>query len=251
MYYRGPIDYKKSKNFSNNDECIWIVYPQGAGGDLLATIINHHYLETGSSFFGINDRGKVIFSPTDGRLLGGKPGLNEGGVERNGRLVLNSYIFNKQLIHDINNEIGKNTLSYNMLDMVLFSNHNWRDCVVENILSFFKKAKIIRILPKNKNEAEIIKWLSMFKNLSKNLSFDDDIIKQVPFEKFKTNLQDERLFEIKFHELLNKKKFENVYTRLIKYLNLPCKLISFDFIEFWLSNQHPTIRKNLTAMESK
>ena len=63
-----------------------------------------------------------------------------------------------------------------MLDMVLFSNHNWSDCVVENILSFFKKAKIIRILPKNKNEAEIIKWLSMFKNLSKNLSFDDDII---------------------------------------------------------------------------
>ena len=178
-----------------------------------------------------------MFSPTDGKTA---------GLEVEGTII-----FNKQLIHDINNEIGKNTLSYNMLDMVLFSNHNWRDCVVENILSFFKKAKIIRILPKNKNEAEIIKWLSMFKNLSKNLSFDDDIIKQVSFEKFKTNLQDERLFEIKFHELLNKKKFENVYTRLIKYLNLPCKLISFDFIEFWLSNQHPTIRKNLTSMESK
>ncbi len=242
MYYRGPIDYKESKNFSNNDECIWIVYPPGAGGDLLATIINYHYLETGSSFFGINDRGQVIFSPTDGKTAG----LEVERLKKEN--TQQPIIFNKQLIHDINTEIGKNTLSYNMLDMVLFANHTWRDCVVENILSFFKKAKIIRILPKNKNEAEIIKWLSMFKNLSKNLSFDDDIIKQVPFEKFKTNLQDERLFEIKFHELLNKKKFENVYTRLIKYLNLPCKLISFDFIEFWLSNQHPTIRKNLELL---
>jgi hypothetical protein len=235
MYYRGPISYKENKNFSNDDECIWVVYPDGAGGDLLATIINYHYLETGSSFLGINDRGQIIFSPTDGKIFN--------------KILLNkNFLINEQFIHDINSEIGKNTLSYNMLDMVLFSNHGWKDYDVENILSFFKKAKIIRILPKNKNEAMIIKWLSKFKNQSKNLSFDDDTIKQVNFEKFKTNLQDERLFEITFHELFNKKKFENVYTRLIKYLNLPCKLINFDFIEFWLKNQHPTIRKNLELL---
>ena len=52
-------------NFTKNDECIWIVYPPGASGDLLASIINRHYISTGCDYFGIDDRGQVIFRPSD------------------------------------------------------------------------------------------------------------------------------------------------------------------------------------------
>jgi hypothetical protein len=234
--YKEKPDFRTSKIFSKDDSCVWIVYPSGGAGDLLATIINYHYLETGSSYRGINDNGQVIISPSDGKITNIK-------YRPNGELMCN-----EELIHDINYEIGKNNLSYNILDMVLLANHCFKDQDVEKILSFFKKAKIIRILPKSKKEAEIIYWLSQFKNYSKRLSIDSDTIKQFEFEKFKTNMQNERVFEIEFHELFNKKKFEDVYTRLIKYLNLPYKLIRFDLIEFWLKKQDQQIRTQLELL---
>ena len=55
-------------DFTRHDPCIWNVYPQGASGDLLASIINCHYGRTGSDYFGINNHGQVIFRPSDYKI---------------------------------------------------------------------------------------------------------------------------------------------------------------------------------------
>jgi hypothetical protein len=46
-------------NFSAADPCIWVVYPGGASGDLLISIIDKHYLRTGCEYYGIDDSGRV------------------------------------------------------------------------------------------------------------------------------------------------------------------------------------------------
>jgi len=47
-------------DFTAADPCIWVVYPVGAAGDLLASIVNFHYGVTGCYYFGLTNRGQVI-----------------------------------------------------------------------------------------------------------------------------------------------------------------------------------------------
>ena len=52
-------------DFSANDCCTWVVYPPGCAGDLLASILNFHYVQTGARFKGITEKGQIIFRPSD------------------------------------------------------------------------------------------------------------------------------------------------------------------------------------------
>ena len=62
MHYKSDIEiFKDHVDFDQNACCTWIVYPAGAAGDLVASIVNFHYARTGSRMFGITNTGQVIF----------------------------------------------------------------------------------------------------------------------------------------------------------------------------------------------
>ena len=221
-------------DFTCKDPCVWIVYPAGAAGDLLASIINFHYGRTGCYFFGIMDNGQVIFRPSDSKHSNKK--FFKDGIVKDEL---------EQLVWDTNTELGKKNLNYSLIDQIIFSNHYWRNIYINPILDFFSNVKIIRILPLNTLEQEIIIWLEKYKNQNQLTEFNaPDTIKPLLL----TTITDPRLLDIHFGSLLNENQFENTYKKIIKHLDLDYKLIRFDYIKHWLSKQHPIIQPILKTL---
>lgn len=223
------IDFKKE------DPCVWIVYPPGAAGDLLAAIINFHYARTGCHYFGITDFGQTIFRPSDGKLI------NIKYIDQKHQLNLS-----QQFIHDVNTELGKKNLNYSLMDQVIFSNHACQKQQVGEILNFFPNSKIIRILPKNTVEQQIILWLETYKNFQQ--------IPLLNFSKTTTLLPyrftHPRLLNVNFGDLFSQQTFEQLYNAIIKHLDLEYKLIRFDFIEYWIDQQHELIKPVLKTINN-
>jgi hypothetical protein len=223
-------------DFSKDDACVWIVYPMGAAGDLLAAIVNFHYGRTACHYFGINDYGQVIFRPTDSKLT-------------NIKYTQHQHIeLNQQIIHDINNEIGKKHLNYSLMDQVIFSNHTWHNKQVTEILDFFPKAKIIRVTPGNLLEQQVIYWLARYKNKNR---YGDFVYDQTAMFEPAPQFAHSRLIDISFGDLINVEKFETVYSNIIKHLDLKYKLIRFDLIEHWINSQHAVIQPVLHTIKSR
>jgi len=223
------IDFKKE------DPCVWIVYPPGAAGDLLAAIINFHYAQTGCHYFGITELGQIIFRPSDGKLV------NIKYIDQQSKLNLS-----QQFIYDVNTELGKKNLNYSLMDQVIFSNHACQDQHVENIINFFPNAKIIRILLKNNYEQNIVHWLALYKNYQLAVSFE----KPEKITTFIHQYNHPRLLNIYFKDLLDQTTFEHLYSDIVKHLDLDHKLIRFDFIEHWIGQQHEFIRPFLKAINN-
>lgn len=217
-------------DFGPNDPCIWIVYPAGAAGDLLASIVNFHYVNTGANYYGINDHGQTIFRPTDRKLINNLKKSNE----------LN---FNDDFFYKISSSLGERNLNYSLLDQVLFSNHCWEDSNVQKILQHFPQAKIIRILPKTYGEKDIIDWLSAYKNLQTKLPVPTNNTTTLQ----QSQLTDLRLLDIYFLDLFQESKFEIVYQKIINLLTLPGPMIRYDFVKFWLNKQPAYIREILQS----
>ena len=220
-------------DFTCQDPCVWVVYPAGAAGDLLASIVNFHYARTSATFFGITDTGQTIFRPADNKIIS----LNY--------LKGNTLELDQQFIWLVNKSISEKNLNYSLLDMVLFANHAWVDNQVNHILDFFPKAKIIRILPQTNLEHKIINWLAHYKN--QNLLLDIPCSKKViPLKQ--TNISNSRLLDIHFGNLFKSDAFEQVYNNIVNHLDLPYKLIRHDFINYWLEQQHSSIKSLLRAL---
>jgi hypothetical protein len=211
---------------SKDDPCIWVVYPGGAGGDLLAAIINSHFFNTFAKFEGITDRGQVKFMPSDGII-------NEITNRRTESFKFDSVYFDK-----LNQYLTTRPATTTYRDQFIFSNHCWDSKTVSKILMCFTNCKIIRILPKNNFENQIINWLGMYKNKNINLSIPDTKnVTNIPID----NIVDIRLLNVYFSDLLNHQRFENTYDQIVDHLNLERKLIRFEFIEYWLKKQHKYI----------
>ena len=89
IIYNPAIDtFVDGRNFGPEDPCTWIVYPPGCAGDLLASIVNFHYVESGVKFKGINHKGQVIFKGSD-----------QKSVET--RLQKNTLNFDDQFFYDL------------------------------------------------------------------------------------------------------------------------------------------------------
>jgi hypothetical protein len=218
-------------DFGPSDPCIWVVYPAGAAGDLLASIINFHYVNTGSNFYGINDQGQTIFRPTDRKLI-------------NQMKKKNCLDFDNNFFYKIAKSLSERNLNYSLLDQVLFSNHCWEDCNIKKILDSFVQSKIIRILPETQFEKNIIDWMSAYKNSDVTLdlpTFDKTILAR-------SQVSDARLLDVKFLDLFQEQSFEKVYRDIVNFLNLPGPLIRYDFVDFWLNRQCNTIREVLKKL---
>jgi hypothetical protein len=236
LKYNSTIEnFIDGVDFTCQDPCVWIVYPAGAAGDLLASIINFHYVRTSAMFCGVTDTGRVIFRSTDNKII------NLNYIQS---ITLE---LDQQFIHSVNKNIGEKNLNYSLLDMVLFSNHAWHDTQVNNILDFFPNAKIIRILPQTDLEQEIINWLAYYKN--QNLLLDTPHLKTAtPLNQ--TKISNPRLLDIHFGNLFKSESFEPLYNSIVNHLNLPYKLIRYDFINYWLEQQHSKIKSALQFKKS-
>ena len=118
-------------NFNKDDPCLWVVYPGGAGGDLLISILDRHYLRTGCEYYGINDQGRVMIYTSDYEMI--DMALNE-----NRRME-----FDDQWFYDFSDQLGNRNLTYSMLDQIIFGCHLHRTKDIMNILNTFSKAKVI------------------------------------------------------------------------------------------------------------
>jgi hypothetical protein len=225
MHYKPEIEcFRDYVDFNQNSHCIWIVYPPGAAGDLVASIVNFHYARTGSRFFGITDTGQVIFR------------------DSNKKDFIKNFKIDQTFINTTNQKLGEENLNLSLMDHVIFSNHGWRKITIEQILNFFPNAKVIRILPQDNIEYSMAKWMDEYKNFNKvtELLFDDNF---KPYH----SVVHPRVLEISFGDLFEETKFEQLYTKIINHLNLEYKLIRFDFIKHWISKQHPIIQSKLSS----
>jgi hypothetical protein len=228
--------FKNSTHFTKDDPCVWVVYPGGAAGDLLSSIINYHYVNTGAFFKGVDANGRAIFQSTDDKLV------NFILQDNYDQLIINEKFF-----LDINRTLSEKNTNYSCLDQFIFSNHAFRANNISIILDNFPKCKIIRILPKTLFEKKIIKWLGEYKNKEVILPISESADTNISLD----GIVDDRLLNVYFGDLLNSQRFENMYEQIVKHLNLNGKLVRFEFIEYWLAQQHEYIVPFLVTLRDQ
>jgi hypothetical protein len=217
-------NFVNGKDFTRDDPCIFVVYPAGAAGDLLISIIDKHYLRTGCEYYGIADNGRVHMFTTDYESV---------DLHRH-------YEFNNQWFYDLATNLGNRNLNYSLLDQVIFGCHMHQESQVQYILDTFPHAKIIRIMPTDQNGLNLIKWLSEYK--LKNTAMPDiSIVKKFTPSEF----THQRVFNLPFGSLFNEESYYKQYDSIIKFLNLNGRLICFDYIKYYLSMQNRLIHSAL------
>lgn len=203
-------------DFTRNDPCIFVVYPPGAAGDLLISIIDKHYLRTGCEYYGISDSGRVHIYTADYEFMD----LNK------------NYMFDNQWFYNLAESLGNRNLNYSLLDQIIFGCHMHQE--LQHILETFPQAKIIRIAPADENGCKLISSMASLK-LGKNI---------VPTPMLKP-FQHNQILTVPFGVLFNEKNYYKWYDEIIKFLNLNGRLICFDYVKYYLSRQSPKIQSLL------
>jgi hypothetical protein len=213
-------------DFTKHDPCIFVVYPPGAAGDLLVSIIDKHYLRTGCEYYGIDDIGRVRIYNTDYKII------------ENEFRKFKTIDFNQQWFYNLSDKLSERNLNYSLLDQVIFGCHLHKSKHIHYILDTFSQAKIINIYPKDEQGQKIINKMCNFKLGSEytNIALTDNELK---------NVQHERVLNVPFGCLFNETLYSAYYKKTLDFLNLPGKLISFDYIEYYLSKQDNSIKNML------
>lgn len=210
-------------DFTKNDPCIFIVYPAGAAGDLLISIIDKHYLRTGCEYYGINDLGRVMIYTTDYEMI---------DIEFIKTKTIN---FDQQWFYNLSDNLSKRNLNYSLLDQVIFGCHLYTSENITCILNTFAKAKVINIYPKDAMSMSIIDKMCNFKlSNSKKISTESNNL-----------VHHERVLNVPFGVLFNKDLYYNYYNKILNFLDLSGPLISFDYVDFYLSKQNAEIKNML------
>jgi hypothetical protein len=210
-------------DFTKTDPCLFVVYPAGAAGDLLVSIIDKHYLRTGCEYYGISDHGRVMTYTTDYEII-------DLELKATGQVK-----FDQQWFYDLADKLSDRNLNYSLLDQVIFGCHLYKPPQIKQILDTFEQAKIINIYPKDEIGAGLINSLKSIKLGSNNTQgFDSRIF------------QHQRVLNIPFGCLFDKRSYSVYYDKILDFLSLGNRqLISFDYIDFYLSKQNPTVAAQL------
>ena len=224
-------NYIDGLTFSRSDPCVWTVYPAGAAGDLLISIIDRHYLRTGCEYYGIDDRGRTMIYTTDYEMI---------DLARKKNQTID---FNDQWFYDFSDQLGKRNLAYSMLDQVIFGCHMWQAHDIQKILDTFSQARIINIYALDRQGQRIIRNIADYK-LQARTPRDLDEVGQEPLFQPST-VEHERVLNVPFGLLFSRSSYDKCYASIRKFLNLAGPLICFEYVEFWLSKQHDVIRNQL------
>lgn len=223
-------NYVDGIEFTSADPCIWNVYPAGAAGDLLACIINAHYVCTGSNYFGINENGQVIFRPSDYKII-------------NRRHESGQCLFDKQFFYDISESLGSRNLNYSLLDQFIFSCHMHSDHHVDLILSTFSKAMVIRTKVLDAQGQALVRFQSELKNRNRLTELRD--ARAACDKKTNTVLPHARVLELPFGWMFSEDSYYRYYDQLLEFLGLKGRLICYDFVQYYITKQHSSIQRPL------
>jgi len=212
-------------DFTKNDPCIFVTYPAGAAGDLLISIIDKHYLRTGCEYYGIADNGRIHMYTTDYEVMD----------------QFHSYEFNDQWFYSLAEKLGSRNLNYSLLDQVIFGCHMYDDNQIQYVLDTFPKAKIINIRPIDYYGGQLLRFLALSKLSGRVVDIIEDIKHNYTFETY----NHERVYTLPFGALFNEQSYDIYYKQIIDFLGLNGRLISFDYIKYYLTKQHPKIQKLL------
>lgn len=218
-----PANYVDGVDFEKNSQCIWVVYPPGAAGDLISSIINSHYIETGSRYFGISESGQVIFRPSDNKIT-------NSYMREHHKLP----VFDTEWFYKLADQLSKKNLNFSLLDQFIFSCHAYKIKEVDQIRESFPNSKIINIFCDNTQGNMIINSMANLKNNSSyclqeiSQPHDYDNVLNIPFGVF----FDSTLYYI-------------YYDRVINFLGLHGRLVCFDYIQFYLSKQRSDLKHQL------
>lgn len=216
--------------FTRSDPCVWTVYPPGAAGDLLISIIDRHYLRTGCEYYGINDRGCTMIYTTDYEMI---------DLEFKEKQTVD---FDDQWFYNFSDQLGQRNLTYSMLDQVIFGCHLWRSHDIQKILDNFSQARVINIYAQDRQGQRIIQNIAKFK-LQSQAPSDIGEVDEQPFQP--NTIEHERVLNVPFGLLFSRNSYDKCYADIRKFLNLAGPLICFEYVEFWLSKQHDVIRTQL------
>jgi hypothetical protein len=209
-----------------------VVYPPGAGGDLLISIIDKHYLRTGCEYYGINESGRVMIYTSDYKSV--------SLTLQQGKRV----IFNDQWFYDFSTQLGNRNLTYSMLDQVIIGCHLHQPNEISYILDNFNNAKIINIYAADRHGEFIIEQMRNTK-----LNTDDVVVTELSeIQNFQLNpalVSNDRVLTIPFGCLYSNESYSKYYELVRKFLGLSHPLICFDFVDFYLSRQSKVIQNYL------
>lgn len=211
--------------FTREDPCVWVVYPAGAAGDLLIAIIDKHYLRTGCEYYGINDRGRVMIYTSDYEAI---------DLSKKDQIE-----FNDQWFYDFADQLGDRNLTYSMLDQIIFGCHLHQPNSIKKILDNFSQAKIINIYAKDSFAKFVMDTLAAYK--LHNVTPGTLSLESYQNEKYSPELvRHERVLNLPFGSLFDRQSYDTNYKIVRDFLGVPAPLIDFNFVEFYLSKQHPT-----------
>lgn len=205
-----PMNMVDGVDFTANDHCVWIMHTPGACGDLIASIINCHYINTGCDYFGIDDNGQVMFLPADYKLSSRNDGT-----------------FSNEFFYSVADNLSNRNLNYSLLDNIIFTSHARNHL---NIIKTFPKSKIINITHTSPQEKNIINAMSELKN-SSSIKRDENLA-----------IEHKQILNIRFSDIFNEVQFEKLYSNIVAFLNLQYKLVRYDYIKFYISMQTPAIQ---------
>jgi len=221
-----PMNFNEKIQFDLDKPCIFVVYPPGASGDFLASIINSHYIHTGADYFGIDELGQVIFRPSDYKITNHYP---------------TNLLFSKQWVYDIRDSLAERNKSYSNLNQFIFSNHLYTNKNIEKIFRALPYAKIIKIYPENICEQRLIQYQTQFKNFKQEIDIE--------FPKFisknKKYQNNSKILHIPYGSFFQEREFEKTYSSIVEFLQLNGKLINFEFNEYYKGKQSLTFQDKL------
>ena len=237
-------------DFTAEDPCIFVLFPPGAGGDLLTSIIDKHYLRTGCEYYGIDDTGRVHFISSDfkmidfsandydGRFTVQMQHLNEDVVTTRptSQTDTQTFEFNQEFFWKLAESLGKRQMNYSLIDQMIFACHQCFDHQVQCILDTFPQAQIIRLTPRDSTGTQII-----FDQITHKVN-PEAIIKETPsYYQFKHD----RVLELAFGTMFNEQSYYETYSKVIDFLNLKGRLIHWDYVQYYLSKQKPGMAQRL------
>jgi hypothetical protein len=236
MLYNPELEqFRDFVEFGPDSPCIWVVYPAGCAGDLVASTINFHYADTAAKFKGVTPQGQVIFRPSDQKI---------SNLYHQQSDVLT---FDQQFFFDIAEKLSNTHTHYSKLDQFIFSAHAFSPDNVHSILNKFSRAKIIRILPKNEYQDRVRKWLALYKNNGVTTQFDQVTATGVSMSVLPP-ISHVRLLDIGLSDFLDPKQFDATYLKILSHLNLEFPLIRYDFVQYWLDRQDSYIKPFIAKM---
>lgn len=232
LYNPALEHFVDGMDFGPSQPCTWIVYPAGCAGDLLASIVNFHYIETGARFKGIADNGRVIFRSSDMKIS-------------NLRMQDNVLKFDDQFFYDIADSLSTRQLNWSKMDHFIFANHCYTDKYIPMILDTFVNCKIIRLLPKTFREQAIVHWMRAFKNTSRGAApfvlpsnADTNLTPQ-------TQWSDPRVLTVFLGDFISRNRFQTTYQAIQHHQGFAGPMITYDFVQFWIGQQHAEIQEQI------